>query len=48
MGQVVASQNATGATGNVEFNTSALPAGIYIYTFNANGERTTGRIVVAH
>ena len=49
MGQVVATQNvASTNNGKVEFNTVALPAGVYFYTFNANGERTTGRVVVAH
>ena len=49
MGQVVATQNlASTSNGKVEFNTVALPAGVYFYTFNANGERTTGRVVVAH
>ena len=49
LGQVVASQQTTNsATGNVTFNTGKLPDGIYIYTFEANGERTTGRVVVAH
>ncbi len=46
VGQVVASQNVT--NGHTTINTSALPAGMYVYTLSANGERTTGRVVVAH
>ena len=49
LGQVVATQKApNGAAGNMVFNTNALAEGMYIYTLEANGERTTGRIVVAH
>ncbi len=46
LGQVVASQNVT--IGHTTINTSALPAGMYVYTLSANGGRTTGRVVVAH
>jgi len=46
VGQVVATQNVN--TGMATFNTAALPAGIYIYTIVAGGERITGRVVVAH
>lgn len=49
VGQEVAAQSVTNTKGgNVEFNTAALPAGIYMYTVSANGQRTTGRVVVAH
>jgi len=46
LGQVVASKTITG--NSVDFNTAALPAGVYAYTIDANGARTTGRVVVAH
>jgi len=46
LGQVVASQNAT--NGKVVFNTTELPAGVYVFTLTANGEHTTGRVVIAH
>lgn len=45
VGQVVATQNST--SGNVIMNTTALPAGIYVYTVDANGSHATGRVVVA-
>lgn len=49
LGQVVASQNLSNMTsGSAVFNTSALASGVYVYTMQANGESTTGRIVVAH
>ena len=49
LGQTVATEirNNT-VNGKVEFNTSSLADGVYIYSFNANGERSTGRVVVAH
>ena len=46
VGQVVATQNAT--NGKAVFNTTELPSGVYIYTLSANGEHTTGRVVIAH
>jgi len=46
VGQTVASQAVT--NGLATFNTSALPAGVYIYSVKANGQSTTGRVVVAH
>ncbi len=46
LGQVVASKTFTGTS--VDFNTAQLPAGVYAYTIDASGTRTTGRIVVAH
>ncbi|MCD6011101.1 MAG: Secretion system C-terminal sorting domain [Flavipsychrobacter sp.] len=46
VGQVVAAQTVN--NGVAVFNTSALPAGVYVYAVEANGERTTGRVVVAH
>ncbi len=49
MGQVVATQKVAGTSkGSVQFNTSALPEGVYFYTVNSNGTLNTGRIVVAH
>ena len=49
MGQVVKSQN-MGNTAKAEavFSTSDLANGVYIFTVEANGQRTTGRFVVAH
>jgi Secretion system C-terminal sorting domain len=46
VGQVVASQ--TVSNGIATFNTSSLPAGVYIYTLEANGNRQTGRVVIGH
>ena len=49
LGQVVATQVANNsANGSVTFNTAKLSAGVYFYTVIANGERSTGRVVVAH
>jgi len=49
LGQVVATQKApNGTSGNITFNTNTLAEGVYLYTVEANGNRTTGRIVVAH
>lgn len=49
VGQVVATKSVKGVTnGSATFNTAALPAGVYFYTVNANGARSTGRLVVAH
>ncbi len=51
LGQVVARQSlnsAAGQTQNVVFATEALANGVYIYTVEANGERVTNRVVVAH
>lgn len=49
MGQVVMSQQvANQAKGEVTFNTSALTNGMYLYTIEVNGQRTTGRFTVAH
>ena len=45
LGQVVASKV---CAGKATFNTSALPAGVYVYSINANGEQSTGRISVMH
>jgi len=46
LGQVVNSQNVTNA--NVTFNVSNLCNGVYFYSIQSNGSRTTGRVVVAH
>ncbi len=49
LGQVVASENASGVgSGNATFSTASLANGVYIYSVNADGARSTGRIVVAH
>jgi len=49
VGQVVATQNINNTSnGKATFNTTALPAGVYVYTLIANGEKNTGRVVVAH
>jgi hypothetical protein len=50
VGQVVATQNLNNVNGGkITFNTTALPAGMYIFTLQAgNGERSSGRVVVAH
>ncbi len=49
LGQTVASQQiANTVSGKATFNTSALPAGLYTYTLKANGETSTGRVVIAH
>lgn len=52
IGQVVATQKAgriaAGQRGNVEFSTSQLANGVYFFTVEANGQRTTNRVVVAH
>jgi hypothetical protein len=45
-GQVVATQNVN--NGTTVFNTARLPSGIYIYNVEANGERTTGQVVINH
>ncbi|XZF16633.1 T9SS type A sorting domain-containing protein [Chitinophagaceae bacterium MMS25-I14] len=43
LGNVNANQKATAT-----FNTADLASGVYIYNVTANGQRTTGRLVVAH
>lgn len=49
LGQVVATQNINNVTsGNAVFNTSALSAGVYMYTIIANNEHSTGRVTIAH
>ena len=52
LGQNVAAQDlgkvAAGQTATATFSTSSLPAGIYIYSVNADGQVMTGRVVVAH
>ena len=49
LGQVVATQAVNNTNnGSVTFNTAKVPAGIYFYAVIANGERSTGRVVVAH
>lgn len=49
LGQVVASQDmGKVANGQAVFNTNSLASGIYTYTVIADGQRTTGRVAVAH
>ncbi len=49
VGQVVATQNLGNVTnGKAVFNTSNLPSGVYVYTLEANGARTTGHVAIAH
>lgn len=45
LGQVVATQE---ATDKASFNTTVLPAGVYVYSIVAGEERATGRITVSH
>ena len=49
VGQVIASQKmGKVAGGNAVFSTTSLANGVYFYTVEANGQRTTNRFVVAH
>jgi hypothetical protein len=49
MGQTVQSVDMGNQTqGAAVINTSALPAGMYMYSVQANGERKTGRFVISH
>ncbi|MCB0696415.1 MAG: T9SS type A sorting domain-containing protein [Chitinophagaceae bacterium] len=49
VGQVVKSQKvANVSNGQVTFNTSDLTNGLYLYTIEVNGQRSTGRVTVAH
>jgi len=49
IGQVIANQTLNNTiSGKAEFNTSALPAGVYFYSIEANGQRSVGHVVVAH
>ncbi len=49
LGQVVATKSMNSVSkGTATFNTENLPAGLYNYAVIANGNRTTGRVVVAH
>lgn len=49
LGQVIATQNmGNTAKGTATFNTSSFAPGIYSYTVNADGQKTTGRVVLAH
>ncbi|MBS1779142.1 MAG: T9SS type A sorting domain-containing protein [Bacteroidetes bacterium] len=49
VGQIIATQNAGNVnTGSVTFSTANLANGLYFYTIEANGQRTTNRFVVAH
>ncbi len=49
VGQEVAAQTLTNvASGNATFNTAAIASGIYFYTVISNGERSTGRVAIAH
>jgi hypothetical protein len=46
LGQTVATQQTY--YGKAVFNTSNLPNGIYIYNIDANGRRSTGKVVINH
>jgi len=46
VGQTVATQ--AGLNGQAVFNVTDLPAGVYMFSLVANGERTTERVVIAH
>src|SRR5262249_28653775 len=46
IGEVVDTKSVT--TGAATFNTATLPAGVYLYNIEVNGQHTTGRVVVAH
>ena len=49
VGQTVATQTISNtANGTATFNTTSLPAGVYVYTLSASGAHTVGQIVVAH
>ncbi len=52
VGQVVATQQVNNAIANQEskvtFSTANLAAGVYFYTVEANGQRTTSRFAVSH
>lgn len=49
LGNVVATQKANNLNnGKATVNTADYAAGVYMYTVTANGERATGRFVVAH
>jgi len=49
LGQVVATKSMNSVSkGTATFNTENLPAGLYNYAVISNGNRTTGRVVVAH
>lgn len=49
LGQVVSSQNMGNvASGNAIISTTAMPDGVYFYTVIAGGERSTGKITIAH
>jgi len=49
IGQVVATRKIPDANrGNAVINTYTLPDGLYIYTLEANGNRTTGQVTINH
>ncbi|MCW3123685.1 MAG: hypothetical protein JWQ38_3177 [Flavipsychrobacter sp.] len=49
LGQVVASEHIMSTTeGSIIWNTTRLPAGMYIYMVQANGEVTTGKVMIEH
>jgi hypothetical protein len=49
LGQVVATQNmGKVSTGTAVFNTATFAPGVYTYSVNTNGQKTTGRVVLAH
>ncbi len=49
LGQALTTQSFKNvSSGKAVFSTSSLSDGVYFYTVKANGQQTTGRIVVAH
>lgn len=49
LGQVVAKKQVnSGTAGVAAFNTSNLADGVYFYSVEANGQRTNGKVLIAH
>ncbi len=49
LGQVVLTKQQTGRSSErIILNTLALPAGMYIYKVQANGEQSTGKVLIEH
>ncbi len=47
VGQVLQTQQLHGNAVTAEFNTAGIPAGVYIYSVEANGQRSTGRVSIS-
>lgn len=47
VGQTLQAQNLHGNAVTAEFNTANLPAGVYIYSVEADGQRSTGRVSIS-